>query len=141
MKPWMQRPLVPSRPKRGIALGPVGSAASARLFVWNSRTPRAQRWQRSGGYSAKPFDNTAVLRENVEEKYYLEHLELNFQHHPEDEMVHTQMHLTYLPCLAHLRKYYRETGGTIQEAHFDQLIQKIAAASGRQEEVLSWFTD
>lgn len=92
-------------------------------------------------YAAQPFDNTAVLRENVEEKYYLEHLELNFQHHSEDEMVNTQMHLTYLPCLAHLRKFYQEAGQATKEAHYDRLIQQIAAASGREKEVLSWFAD
>ena len=92
-------------------------------------------------YSVEPFDNTAVLRENVEEKYYLEHLELNYQRHTEDQMVRTQMHLTYLPCLAHLRKYYRQAGESAQEAHYDRLIHNIAAASGREQEVLSWFTD
>ena len=92
-------------------------------------------------YAAQPFDNTSVLRENVEEKYYLEHLELNFQHHSEDQKVQTQMHLTYLPCLAHLRKYYREAGESVQETHYDRLIQQIAAASGREKEVLSWFAD
>lgn len=90
-------------------------------------------------YSEEKFNNTAVIKKNIEEKYVLDYLLNNFQIHEEDEVVKTQMNLTYLPSLIHLRKYYESKNekGSVQKCN--SLIDRIATDSGRKKEVLSWF--
>lgn len=90
-------------------------------------------------YSEKDFDNTAVIKKNFEEKYYLEYLFKNFQHHPEDNVVKTNMNLTYLPGLIHLKDYYTKQNQSDKIEYYESLIQKVAKDSGRKEEVLKWF--
>lgn len=90
-------------------------------------------------YSETDFDNTTVIKKNFEEKYYLEYLFKNFQHHPEDEMVKSNMNLTYLPGLIHLKDYYTKQNQSNKIQYYESLIQKVASDSGRKDEVLSWF--
>lgn len=90
-------------------------------------------------YSAQPFDNTATMRENFEQKYYMDYLMQNFQSHPEDEMVKKRMNLTYLPALIHLRDHYASTGQKSMYKRCLKFIDRIAEDSGRKEEVLGWF--
>jgi len=90
-------------------------------------------------YSAKPFDNTGVLKKNIEENYYLEYLLHNLQQHPEDGIIKAQMNLTYLPAFVHLRDHYKKTKQTEKMNRLNKLIQKVASDSGRKEEVLNWF--
>ena len=90
-------------------------------------------------YSAQPFDNTAAMRENFEQKYYMDYLMQNFQSHPEDEMVKKRMNLTYLPALIHLRDHYASTGQKSLYKRCLKFIDRIAEDSGRKEEVLGWF--
>ena len=90
-------------------------------------------------YSAQPFDNTAAMRTNFEQKYYLDYLLQNFQTHPEDQMVKERMNLTYLPALMHLRNHYARTGQKVKYKQALVFINRIAEDSGRKDEVLSWF--
>lgn len=90
-------------------------------------------------YSEEKFNNTAVIRKNVEEKYVLDYLFNNFQIHDQDEVVKTQMNLTYLPGLIHLRKYYEAKNEKVSVQRCNLLIDKIATDSGNKKEVLSWF--
>ncbi len=90
-------------------------------------------------YSEEPFDNTAVIEENLENKYYMQYLLQNFQHHHEDEVVKSRMNLTYLPSLVHLKNHYAKTQQEEKLAYCDQLIDRIAMDSGNEEEVLEWF--
>ncbi|MEO1712941.1 MAG: hypothetical protein AAFU60_06360 [Bacteroidota bacterium] len=90
-------------------------------------------------YSAKPFDNLAVLEENIQDNYYLEHILQSFQHHQEDEMVRTSMHLTYLPGLFLLQEEYQKQNDAKQLAYINRLIDQILEDSGRREEVIKWF--
>ena len=90
-------------------------------------------------YSAQPFDNTAAMRTNFEQKYYLDYLLQNFQTHPEDQMVKERMNLTYLPALIHLRNHYARTGQKEKYKQALVFINRIAEDSGRKDEVLSWF--
>ncbi len=90
-------------------------------------------------YSNTDFDNTAALIRNVETNYFLDYLIRDFQNHPEQEVVKKQMNLTYLPGLVHLKKHYQKTRNSEKVKYFDKLIYKIAADSGRKEEVLGWF--
>lgn len=90
-------------------------------------------------YSEEKFNNTANIKQNFEEKYHLEYILNNFQIHKEDEVVKTQMNLTYLPSLIHLRKYYESKNQKDSVKKCDLLIERIATDSGRKKEVLSWF--
>jgi len=90
-------------------------------------------------YSKSGFDNVETIRNNFEEKYQLEYLFLNFQHHAQDEVIKTQMNITYLPALFTLKEYYSKTKDTKKLAYCNKLIDKIAEDSGRKESVLSWF--
>lgn len=92
-------------------------------------------------YSKQAFDNTTALQKNIEEKYSLEYLLNNFQQHEEDEIVKTQMNLTYLPGLFHLKKYYDTKKQHDRTDYCKRLIEKIAEDSGRKEEVLNWFSE
>ncbi|MEM1219834.1 MAG: hypothetical protein AAGH79_13030 [Bacteroidota bacterium] len=90
-------------------------------------------------YSPKPFDNLAVLEDNIQEKYYLEHILQSFQTHFEDEMVKTSMHLTYLPGLFLLREEYQKRNDAKKLIYINRLIDQILEDSGRREEVIKWF--
>ena len=90
-------------------------------------------------YAQKDFDNTAIIKQNIEEKYFLEYLLNNFQQHPEDEIVKTQMNLTYLPAFVHMKKHYQKKKKTQKVDFYNRLIERIASESGRKEEVLKWF--
>ena len=90
-------------------------------------------------YSSKSFDNTAVMRNNFEKKYYLDYLLQNFQTHPEDTMVKERMNLTYLPALFHLKEHYQAAGQKSMLERCEMFIDRIAEDSGRKEEVLKLF--
>lgn len=89
-------------------------------------------------YSEADFNNTRVIRENFENKFYMEYLLQNFQSHPQDEVVKTRMNLTYLPGLIHMRDHYTKTNNSKIE-WYAKYIDRITTDSGRKEEVLSWF--
>ena len=90
-------------------------------------------------YSSEDFNNTSVMKDNFENKYFMEYLLQNFQVHSQDEVVKTRMNLTYLPGLIHMRNYYDNSGDSSKVEWYARLIDKIAMDSGRKEEVLSWF--
>ena len=90
-------------------------------------------------YSKKDFDNLAVTKKNLEEKYYIEYLLKNFQSHKEDDMIKSSMNVTYLPSLFKLKKHYEEINDVEKSNYYLKFINKIADESGRREEVLSWF--
>ena len=90
-------------------------------------------------YSEADFNNTQVIRDNFENKFFLEYLLKDFQYHPQDEVVKTRMNLTYLPGLFHLRDHYDELNLKGKSARCSLFIDRIATDSGRKEEVLSWF--
>ena len=90
-------------------------------------------------YSREDFNNTSVMKDNFENKYFMEYLLQHFQVHPQDEVVKTRMNLTYLPGLIHMRNYYDGAGNRTKVEWYARLINKIATDSGRKDEVLSWF--
>ncbi len=90
-------------------------------------------------YSKQGIDNIAKTVTLFEEVYRLDHLQSNFQHHLEDEMVHKQMHLTYLPGLVEIKNYYLSKGEKSKAQPYDALIQTIATNSGKRDTVLEWF--
>lgn len=65
-------------------------------------------------YSAKPYDNRAVKRRNVEQRYLMEHLLMSFRPEPESEVGTVvqkstkNMMLCYLLGLSDLMPYYKK---------------------------------
>ena len=65
-------------------------------------------------YSAKPYDNRAVKRRNVEQRYLMEHLLMSFRPEPESEVGTISqksikdMQLCYLLGLSDLMPYYKK---------------------------------
>ena len=65
-------------------------------------------------YSAKPYDNRAVKRRNVEQRYLMEHLLMSFRPEPESEVGTVvqkstkDMMLCYLLGLSDLMPYYKK---------------------------------
>ncbi|MEM9545461.1 MAG: hypothetical protein AAGA77_05785 [Bacteroidota bacterium] len=90
-------------------------------------------------YSETSFDNTSELKNNFENKYFLEYLFKNFQHHSQDEVVKSQMNLTYLPGLIHLKKHYASLKNQEKANYYNALIERIVEDSGKKTEVLGWF--
>lgn len=90
-------------------------------------------------YATANFDNIPLVKENIENKYYLEYLFQNFQQHHEDQMVKSRMNLTYLPAFIVLKKHYQTTGNQIKLDYINKLIDKVATDSGNKQEVLNWF--
>ncbi len=90
-------------------------------------------------YSKEDFNNTAEMRDNFENKYFMEYLLQHFQQHPQNQVVKTRMNLTYLPALIHLRDHYKEQNQLHKVETCNRYINTIAEDSGRKDEVLSWF--
>ena len=60
-------------------------------------------------YSEKPFDNLAVLRNNVENKYLLDFMKQNFGYHYA-QTAGDQMSVGYLPVFLKLYEHYMQSG-------------------------------
>ncbi|MDG2450924.1 MAG: hypothetical protein P8M34_14845 [Saprospiraceae bacterium] len=90
-------------------------------------------------YSENRFDNNRVLRENLDQ-YQLDHLIKNFQKHPEDQMINTHMHLSYLPGIMNVLEYYEKNNLAEKALYFEKVFKTIAAQSGKEKEVLGWYT-
>ncbi|MEM6964089.1 MAG: hypothetical protein AAF573_04920 [Bacteroidota bacterium] len=92
-------------------------------------------------YSKKDFDNEKVLVKNLEAKYELGYLLVNFQKHPEDAMIKSQMNPTYIPALMKAKQYFEQKGNRSRASYYASLIQQITKDSGREEEIKSWYKD
>lgn len=90
-------------------------------------------------YSENRFDNNRVLRENLK-NYYMDHILQNYQMHPEDEIIDTHMHLIYLASIMNAMEYYEKNKMESQVEYYRKLIKAIAAKSGRENEILGWYT-
>jgi len=90
-------------------------------------------------YATTNFDNILIVKDNIENKYYLEYLFQNFQQHHEDQMVKSRMNLTYLPAFIVLKKHYQTSGNQKKLDYMNNLIDKVATDSGNKQEVLNWF--
>ena len=119
----------------------ISSGTSLKFFEENELEDKMYLVGNVLKYSTKKFDNISVIKNNFENNYFMEYIFQNFQHHHEDEIVKTQMNLTYLPSLILLREYYESVEDRHKYDHYDSLINKIASDSGKKEEVLNWFND
>ena len=89
-------------------------------------------------YSENRFDNKRVLRENLN-KYQLDHLLKNYQNHPEDKMIDTYMHLSYLPAVLNALEFYHKNKMREEITYYEKILKMVASKSGREAEVLGWY--
>lgn len=76
-------------------------------------------------YSPKPFDNLAVLRNNIENKYLLDFLRQTFTVNPSESVV-KMFRSSYLSIFKLLYEDYRKKGETTKAKRLKDLALKIA---------------
>lgn len=86
-------------------------------------------------YSAKPYDNLAVIRRNFEHTYLLDYLKESF--HPEtlsssydDPEKIKREKLYYIPAFRSLLKFYKESG---DRAHYEELYNLLRSIIDRAD--------
>ncbi len=85
-------------------------------------------------YSAKPFNNLAALRDNVENKFMLDFLKQNF-HHSYAQSAVNQMNKGYLSGFLQLYNHYKQTG----ENDKAKKIRELATTVAQNSEVTEWL--
>ena len=85
-------------------------------------------------YSPKPFNNLAVLRDNVENKFLLDFLKQNF-HNSYAQSAVNQMNKGYLSGFLQLYKHYKQIG----ENDKAKKIKELATTIAQNSEVTEWL--
>ncbi len=80
-------------------------------------------------YSPKPFDNLAVLRNNVENKYMLDFLKQSFQSNPSQSVIN-MVNAGYLASFQKLYTYYKQIGQGNKALKIKALAITVAQNSG-----------
>jgi hypothetical protein len=83
-------------------------------------------------YSPKPFDNMAVLRDNIENKYMLDFLKRTFCNDYAQSAVN-RMSAAYLGSFQKLYGYYKKVGKNDKAQKIKELAVTVAKNSGRTE--------
>lgn len=83
-------------------------------------------------YSENPFDNLAVLRNNVENKFLLDFLKFGFYNNPAQSVVN-QMNAGYIAIFLKLYEHYQLSGETAKATSVKQLAKKVSENSGYTE--------
>lgn len=89
-------------------------------------------------FSAKPFDNIAVLRYNFENCFRTDYLALPLGPENQAETV-AQLNLNYIPSLLLLHRHYSAAGEADKAQRVQDLALKIARAGNREAEVSAYF--
>ncbi len=80
-------------------------------------------------YSEKPFNNLAVLKNNVENKYLLDFLKRSFYNNP-SESVCKMINAGYVASFFKLADYYKQNGETVKAKKMKDFYRTIALNSG-----------
>jgi hypothetical protein len=83
-------------------------------------------------YSPKPFDNMAVLRNNIENKYLLDFLKQTFYNNYAQSVVN-MISAGYLASFQKLYGYYKQTGKSEQAKKIKDLAATVAEHTGRMD--------
>ncbi len=87
-------------------------------------------------YSPKPFNNMAVLKNNIENKYMLDFLKRTFYNNP-SESVCKMFNAVYVASFIKLTDYYKQSGEPDKAKKMKELAIIIAKDSGNTE----WLKD
>lgn len=80
-------------------------------------------------YSEKPFNNTAVLRNNVENKYLTDFLKRSFYNNPSKSVVR-MMNAGYVASFLKLAEYYKQSGEPEKAKRMKDFARTVAQNSG-----------
>ena len=83
-------------------------------------------------YSEKPFDNLAVLQNNVENKFLLDDLKIDFRNDYARSVVN-QSNLSYLAVFLKLYEHYNLCGETSKARNIKELSKTISEAAGNND--------
>jgi len=83
-------------------------------------------------FSPKPFNNMAVLRNNIENKYMLDFLKRTFYNNYAQSVVNL-MSAGYLASFQKLYGYYKQTGKNDQAKKIKELAETVAENTGRTD--------
>jgi hypothetical protein len=89
-------------------------------------------------YSLSPFDNLALLRHNVENKFRTDYLRLEFSPESDPGTV-SQLNLSYIPAFLLIHRYYTSTGQVERASAWKDLTLKIGRKGGRESETTALF--
>lgn len=90
-------------------------------------------------FSPDAFDNLAVLRNNFENLFRTDYLELNFEPETDPGAV-ARANLNYIPALLLLHRHYAAAGELEKAERLQNLALRIARAGDRENEVRAFFT-
>jgi hypothetical protein len=89
-------------------------------------------------YSEEPFDNLAVIRNNVENKYFLDFLKQSFYNNFAQSEVNS-MNNRYIPIFLKLSEHYLASGETKKAQDIKELAKTIAEKGGRNKYWMTYF--
>jgi formylglycine-generating enzyme required for sulfatase activity len=130
---FLNPPPAPARTQKPIYFGVMSNknlwvADKARLYL----TGLALK------YSLQPFDNLALLRQNFEQNFRLDYLDLNLQPENDPELL-ARLNFNYVPALLLLHRQYSQQGATAKAERVQAIALKIANAAGRESEIKALF--
>ena len=83
-------------------------------------------------YSEKPFDNIAVLKNNIENKFLIDHLKISFQNNESESMV-AKINLAYMAPFLKLYEHYRLLNEKIKMEKIKNSAKIISEKAGVPE--------
>lgn len=89
-------------------------------------------------YSEEPFDNLAILKQNVEDKMLLDNLKIPFKQHDETSVVH-RMNANYIPGFLLLYDYYQKQGEYQKAKDLKEVINKLAYSANMETRIVDYF--
>ena len=91
-------------------------------------------------YSEKKYDNVAVLRNNMEQKFLLDYVKMDFRNDMAYEIVNN-CNTNYIPPMVTLYNFYSENKNKDKADYYKNLVLNIAAKAGMQEQMTEYFKD
>lgn len=85
-------------------------------------------------YADESFDNTSIIKRNIEKRYHLDYINAYFGFHIQNSKKH-HLDATYLPAMIKLYKHYKLSEDAMKAQSLDSLITTIAKNSDQLEEV------
>ena len=89
-------------------------------------------------YELKSIDNLAIIKRNVEKRYLLDGLSMQFAFHPLDKKT-KQFNAFYLPAFLKLYNHYFESEELLKAENLRKLIVTIAKGSAQEFEIDEWL--
>ena len=89
-------------------------------------------------YSEQPFDNIAVIRNNVENKYMLDFLKHSFYYSYAQGAIN-DMNNRYIPVFLKLSEHYQASGETKKAQEIKELAKTIAETGGKSKYWTQYF--